>query len=96
MLVKLLPLSLASSLARHRTFHLDRQRVFYVEWASDHLPVSISTGDIVDRNGSMIANSARRLEVVRNCITYIFENKMLEAKKVRDTSLLGQNSFTQH
>ncbi|KAF3859628.1 hypothetical protein F7725_022027 [Dissostichus mawsoni] len=24
---------------------------------------------------------ARRLEVVRNCITYIFENKMLEAKK---------------
>uniref|UniRef100_A0A3Q1GZK4 SET binding factor 1 n=1 Tax=Anabas testudineus TaxID=64144 RepID=A0A3Q1GZK4_ANATE len=38
--------------------------------------------DIVDRNGSMIANSARRLEVVRNCITYIFENKMLEAKKL--------------
>lgn len=30
----------------------------------------------------MLANSARRLEVVRNCITYIFENKMLEAKKV--------------
>uniref|UniRef100_A0A7N8YHX7 SET binding factor 1 n=1 Tax=Mastacembelus armatus TaxID=205130 RepID=A0A7N8YHX7_9TELE len=37
---------------------------------------------LVDRNGSMIANSARRLEVVRNCITYIFENKMLEAKKL--------------
>lgn len=32
-----------------------------------------------------MANSARRLEVVRNCITYIFENRMLEAKKVRDT-----------
>jgi len=30
-----------------------------------------------------MANSARRLEVVRNCITYIFDNKMLEAKKVR-------------
>lgn len=30
-----------------------------------------------------MANSARRLEVVRNCISYIFENKMLEAKKVR-------------
>lgn len=43
----------------------------------------VSTGDIVDRNGSVMANSARRLEVVRNCITYIFENKMLEAKKVR-------------
>lgn len=41
----------------------------------------------MDRNGSMIANSARRLEVVRNCITYIFENKMLEAKKVREASL---------
>ncbi|MEQ2202822.1 hypothetical protein XENOCAPTIV_016870 [Xenoophorus captivus] len=38
-------------------------------------------GDIVDRNGNVMANSARRLEVVRNCITYIFENKMLEAKK---------------
>uniref|UniRef100_A0A8C9TWT6 SET binding factor 1 n=1 Tax=Scleropages formosus TaxID=113540 RepID=A0A8C9TWT6_SCLFO len=33
-------------------------------------------------NGSVLANSARRLEVVRNCITYIFENKMLEAKKL--------------
>ncbi|KAJ8411204.1 hypothetical protein AAFF_G00172100 [Aldrovandia affinis] len=39
-------------------------------------------GDIVDRNGNVLANSARRLEVVRNCITYIFENKMLEAKKL--------------
>uniref|UniRef100_A0A8D2ZIB0 Myotubularin-related protein 5 n=1 Tax=Scophthalmus maximus TaxID=52904 RepID=A0A8D2ZIB0_SCOMX len=33
-------------------------------------------------NGHVMANSARRLEVVRNCITYIFENKMLEAKKL--------------
>lgn len=41
-----------------------------------------SAGDTVDRNGHVMANSARRLEVVRNCITYIFENKMLEAKKV--------------
>uniref|UniRef100_A0A3Q4HTX9 SET binding factor 1 n=1 Tax=Neolamprologus brichardi TaxID=32507 RepID=A0A3Q4HTX9_NEOBR len=37
---------------------------------------------VVDRNGNVMANSARRLEVVRNCITYIFENKMLEAKKL--------------
>lgn len=36
----------------------------------------------MDRNGNVMANSARRLEVVRNCITYIFDNKMLEAKKV--------------
>ncbi|XP_026182706.1 myotubularin-related protein 5 isoform X3 [Mastacembelus armatus] len=46
------------------------------------VPSGPPLGDIVDRNGSMIANSARRLEVVRNCITYIFENKMLEAKKL--------------
>ncbi|KAM9468002.1 myotubularin-related protein 5 isoform 2-T2 [Clarias gariepinus] len=39
-------------------------------------------GDIVDRNGSVLANSARRLEVVRNCIMYIFDNNMLEAKKL--------------
>lgn len=45
--------------------------------------LNVLTGDIVDRNGNMMANSARRLEVVRNCITYIFENKMLEAKKVK-------------
>ncbi len=44
-------------------------------------------GDIVDRNGNVLANSARRLEVVRNCITYIFDNKMLEAKKVCTTYL---------
>uniref|UniRef100_A0A8C7H1J6 SET binding factor 1 n=1 Tax=Oncorhynchus kisutch TaxID=8019 RepID=A0A8C7H1J6_ONCKI len=37
---------------------------------------------IVDRHGHVLANSARRLEVVRNCITYIFDNKMLEAKKL--------------
>lgn len=43
------------------------------------------SGDIVDRNGNVMANSARRLEVVRNCITYIFDNKMLEAKKVSET-----------
>ncbi|KAK2517216.1 Sbf1 [Columba guinea] len=37
---------------------------------------------IMDRNGNALVNSARRLEVVRNCISYVFENKMLEAKKL--------------
>ncbi|XP_018621057.1 myotubularin-related protein 5-like isoform X4 [Scleropages formosus] len=46
------------------------------------VPSGPPLGDAVDRNGSVLANSARRLEVVRNCITYIFENKMLEAKKL--------------
>ncbi|KAG9489756.1 hypothetical protein GDO78_005609 [Eleutherodactylus coqui] len=42
---------------------------------------------IVERNGSALANSNRRLEVVRNCISYIFENKMLEAKKLQPAVL---------
>ncbi|XP_053572268.1 myotubularin-related protein 5 [Bombina bombina] len=42
---------------------------------------------IVDRNGGAQANSTRRLEVVRNCISYIFENKMLEAKKLHPAVL---------
>ncbi|XP_061618331.1 myotubularin-related protein 5 isoform X3 [Phyllopteryx taeniolatus] len=46
------------------------------------VPSGPPLGDTVDRNGNVMANSARRLEVVRNCITYIFENKMLEAKKL--------------
>uniref|UniRef100_A0A8C8VK13 SET binding factor 1 n=1 Tax=Pelusios castaneus TaxID=367368 RepID=A0A8C8VK13_9SAUR len=41
-----------------------------------------SPAAIMERNGSAQANSARRLEVVRNCISYVFENKMLEAKKL--------------
>ncbi len=61
-------------------------------WMSVWSPLSVSTGDIIDRNGNVMANSARRLEVVRNCITYIFENKMLEAKKVRDWTVLSQNT----
>nr|XP_057923267.1 myotubularin-related protein 5 isoform X2 [Doryrhamphus excisus] len=46
------------------------------------VPSGPALGDIVERNSNVMANSARRLEVVRNCITYIFENKMLEAKKL--------------
>ncbi|KAM5170842.1 myotubularin-related protein 5 isoform 1-T1 [Mantella aurantiaca] len=42
---------------------------------------------IVERNGSALANSNRRLEVVRNCISYIFENKMLDAKKLHPAVL---------
>ncbi|XP_038612156.1 myotubularin-related protein 5 isoform X2 [Tachyglossus aculeatus] len=37
---------------------------------------------IVERNGGLQVNNARRLEVVRNCITFTFEGKMLEAKKL--------------
>uniref|UniRef100_A0A8B9G037 SET binding factor 1 n=1 Tax=Amazona collaria TaxID=241587 RepID=A0A8B9G037_9PSIT len=44
--------------------------------------VVLSPAAIMERNGNALANSARRLEVVRNCISYVFENKMLEAKKL--------------
>ncbi|XP_055963058.1 myotubularin-related protein 5 isoform X2 [Sorex fumeus] len=37
---------------------------------------------ILERGGGLHGNSARRLEVVRNCISYVFEGKMLEAKKL--------------
>ncbi|XP_062932454.1 myotubularin-related protein 5 isoform X2 [Cynocephalus volans] len=37
---------------------------------------------ILERGSGLHANSARRLEVVRNCISYVFEGKMLEAKKL--------------
>ncbi|XP_055413965.1 myotubularin-related protein 5 isoform X3 [Bubalus kerabau] len=37
---------------------------------------------IVERSGGLHGTSARRLEVVRNCISYVFEGKMLEAKKL--------------
>uniref|UniRef100_A0A4W4GNG2 SET binding factor 1 n=1 Tax=Electrophorus electricus TaxID=8005 RepID=A0A4W4GNG2_ELEEL len=46
------------------------------------VPSGPPLADIVDKNGSVLANSARRLEVVRNCINYIFDSKMLEAKKL--------------
>ncbi|XP_004642479.1 myotubularin-related protein 5 isoform X3 [Octodon degus] len=37
---------------------------------------------ILERCSGPQVNSARRLEVVRNCISYVFEAKMLEAKKL--------------
>ncbi|XP_054998976.1 myotubularin-related protein 5 isoform X3 [Sorex araneus] len=37
---------------------------------------------ILERGGGLHGNSARRLEVVRNCISYVFEGKILEAKKL--------------
>uniref|UniRef100_A0A8C5QBF1 SET binding factor 1 n=1 Tax=Leptobrachium leishanense TaxID=445787 RepID=A0A8C5QBF1_9ANUR len=47
----------------------------------------VPPGPPIGRNGSALANSNRRLEVVRNCISYIFENKMLEAKKLHPAVL---------
>lgn len=45
--------------------------------------VLCSPAAILERSSGLHGNSARRLEVVRNCISYVFEGKMLEAKKVR-------------
>ncbi|XP_078275779.1 myotubularin-related protein 5 isoform X2 [Rhinoraja longicauda] len=46
------------------------------------VPMGPPSAAVIDRNGIVLANSARRLEVVRNCISYIFENNLLEAKKL--------------
>lgn len=42
------------------------------------------TVSIMGKTGSVF-NSARRLEVVRNCISFIFDNKTLETEKVMHT-----------
>lgn len=42
------------------------------------------TVSIMGKTGSVF-NSARRLEVVRNCISFIFDNKTLETEKVIHT-----------
>ncbi|XP_040183909.1 myotubularin-related protein 13 isoform X2 [Rana temporaria] len=44
------------------------------------VPAGSPVVSIVDKVSSVF-NSARRLEVVRNCISYIFENKILETEK---------------
>uniref|UniRef100_A0A8D2LTB8 SET binding factor 1 n=1 Tax=Varanus komodoensis TaxID=61221 RepID=A0A8D2LTB8_VARKO len=49
-------------------------------------------GVLMERNGVVLANSARRLEVVRNCISYVFEGKMLEAKKLLPAVLRAMKS----
>lgn len=46
-----------------------------------------SPAAILERSSGLHGNSARRLEVVRNCISYVFEGKMLEAKKVSTLGL---------
>lgn len=44
------------------------------------------TVSIMGKSGSVF-NSARRLEVVRNCISFIFDNKTLETEKVMHVAL---------
>ncbi|XP_062058601.1 myotubularin-related protein 5 isoform X3 [Lepus europaeus] len=47
-----------------------------------NVPLGPPMTAILERCSGLHANSARRLEVVRNCISYVFEGKMLEAKKL--------------
>lgn len=56
------------------------------------VPSGPPLGAFTERNGIVLANSARRLEVVRNCITYVFESKMLEAKKLLPAVLRAMKS----
>ncbi|OCT83658.1 hypothetical protein XELAEV_18021799mg [Xenopus laevis] len=50
------------------------------------VPAGSPVVSIVDK-ASSVFNSARRLEVVRNCIMYIFENKTLETEKTLPAAL---------
>ncbi|KAE8606245.1 hypothetical protein XENTR_v10010644 [Xenopus tropicalis] len=50
------------------------------------VPAGSPVVSIVDKNTSVF-NSARRLEVVRNCIMHIFENKILETEKTLPAAL---------
>uniref|UniRef100_A0ABM5GLA0 Myotubularin-related protein 5 isoform X2 n=1 Tax=Pogona vitticeps TaxID=103695 RepID=A0ABM5GLA0_9SAUR len=47
---------------------------------------------LLERSGLVLANSARRLEVVRSCIAYVFESKMLEAKRLLPAVLRAMKS----
>lgn len=46
-----------------------------------HMFLLCSLVSIIEKS-STVFNSAQRLEVVRNCISSIFENKILETEKV--------------
>ncbi|XP_075694275.1 myotubularin-related protein 13 isoform X1 [Rhinoderma darwinii] len=50
------------------------------------VPAGSPVVSIVDKSSSVF-NSARRLEVVRNCISCIFENKILETEKTLPAAL---------
>ncbi|XP_043914864.1 myotubularin-related protein 13 [Protopterus annectens] len=50
------------------------------------VPAGPSVASLTDKAGSVF-NSARRLEVVKNCIAYIFENKLLETEKMLQAAL---------
>ncbi|XP_069479764.1 myotubularin-related protein 13 isoform X4 [Ambystoma mexicanum] len=50
------------------------------------VPAGPPVVSIMDKANSVF-NSARRLEVVRSCITHIFENKMLETEKTLPAAL---------
>lgn len=53
-------------------------------------PTSVS---IMGKSGSVF-NSARRLEVVRTCISFIFDNKTLETEKVMHCVCHPRSRFT--
>ena len=36
-----------------------------------------------DRAEHLLSTNARRLEVLRNCVTFIFDNRISDARKVR-------------
>ena len=43
--------------------------------------------------GTIIATNVRRLEVLRNCVSFIFENKISDARKVRAVKVFLKNLY---
>uniref|UniRef100_A0A4W3JQD7 SET binding factor 1 n=1 Tax=Callorhinchus milii TaxID=7868 RepID=A0A4W3JQD7_CALMI len=76
--------------AQGRSFpHLDEGTV---QWIIDQASAKLKSQApavpaVTDRNSHVLSNCARRLEVVKNCIAYIFDNKVLEAKKLLPATL---------
>lgn len=66
---------------------------FYATLTSSVLSLSPASVSITGKSGSVF-NSARRLEVVRTCISFIFDNKTLETEKVMYCVCHPRSRFT--
>ncbi|XP_014253591.1 myotubularin-related protein 13 isoform X2 [Cimex lectularius] len=45
------------------------------------VPMGVHISNVIDSRQQIVSNSARRLEVLKNCISYIFDNKISDARK---------------
>ena len=60
------------------------------------VPIGAHISSIAGRNGMVVTTNARRLEVLRSCVGFIFDNKISDARKVRSFSQNGRNVAEAH